>query len=107
MAKLANDGMAELIAKHPDRFLGFVASLPMNDPEGLLKEARRAVTELGAVGVQIFTNVLGRPLDKPETMPLFDLIVESTGPYGCTLPGARTSRTTKASRRATTRSGGP
>ncbi len=80
MAKLANDGMAELVAKHPDRFLGFVASLPMNDPEGLLKEARRAVTELGAVGVQIFTNVLGRPLDKPETMPLFDLMVELDRP---------------------------
>ncbi len=80
MAKLANDGMAELVAKYPDRFLGFVASLPMNDPEGLLKEARRAVTELGAVGVQIFTNVLGRPLDKPETMPLFDLMVELDRP---------------------------
>ena len=80
MAKLANDGMAELVAKYPDRFLGFVASLPMNDPEGLLKEARRAVTELNAVGVQIFTNVLGRPLDKPETMPLFDLMVELDRP---------------------------
>lgn len=80
MAKLANDGMAELVAKYPDRFLGFVASLPMNDPEGLLKEARRAVTELGAVGVQIFTNVLGRPLDKPETMPLFNLMVELDRP---------------------------
>lgn len=53
MAKLANDGMAGLVAKYPDRFPGFIASLPMNDPEGLLKEARRAVTELSAVGVQI------------------------------------------------------
>jgi uncharacterized protein len=76
MAKLANDGMAGLVGKYPDRFPGFIASLPMNDPEGLLKEATRAVKELGAVGVQIFSNVNGKPLDKPETMPLFDLMAE-------------------------------
>ena len=80
MAKLANDGMAELVAKYPDRFPGFIASLPMNDPEGLLAEAKRAVDKLGAVGVQVFTNVLGRPLDKPETMPLFDLMSELDRP---------------------------
>ncbi|MBI4632794.1 MAG: amidohydrolase [Deltaproteobacteria bacterium] len=76
LAKIANDGMAELVRKYPDRFPAFIASLPMNDPTGLLAEARRAVTQLGAVGVQIFTNVLGRPLDRPETMPLFDLMAE-------------------------------
>ena len=36
--------------------------------------------ELGAVGVQVFTNVLGRPLDRPETMPLFDLMAELDRP---------------------------
>ena len=76
LAKIGNDGMAELVRKYPDRFPAFIASLPMNDPDGLLAEARRAITELGAVGVQIFSNVLGRPLDKPETMPLFDLMAE-------------------------------
>jgi uncharacterized protein len=76
MARLANDGMANLVERYPDRFPGFIASLPMNDPEGLLKEAQRAVRDLGAVGVKVFTNVLGRPLDKPETMPLFDLMAE-------------------------------
>ncbi len=76
MARIANDGMAEIVRKYPDRFPGFIASLPMNDPAGLLAEAKRAVKDLGAVGVQIFSNVLGRPLDKPETMPLFDLMAE-------------------------------
>jgi len=80
MAKLANDGMAELVQKYPKRFLGFIASLPMNDPDGLLKETERAIKDLGAVGVQIFTNVLGRPLDKPETMPLFDLMARLDRP---------------------------
>jgi len=73
MAKLANDGMAEMVNKYPDRFPGFVASLPMNDPDALLLEARRAVKDLGAVGVQVFSNILGKPLDKPEILPLFDL----------------------------------
>jgi len=80
MAKLANDGMAELVQKYPERFPGFIASLPMNDPEGLLSEANRAIKDLGAVGVQVFTNVLGRPLTKPETMPLFDLMAELDRP---------------------------
>ena len=80
MAKLANDGMAELVQKYPTRFIGFIASLPMNDPNGLLKEAERAVKDLGAVGVQIFTNVLGRPLTRPETIPLFDLMAKLDRP---------------------------
>jgi predicted TIM-barrel fold metal-dependent hydrolase len=80
MAKLANDGLAELVQKYPDRFPGFIASLPMNDPEGLLTETKRAIKDLGAVGVQVFTNVLGRPLTKPETMPLFDLMAEMDRP---------------------------
>jgi predicted TIM-barrel fold metal-dependent hydrolase len=80
MARLANDGMAELVANHPDRFPGFIASLPMNNPEGLLDEARRAVIDLKAAGVQVFSNVLGSPLDKPETLPLFDLMAELDRP---------------------------
>jgi uncharacterized protein len=80
LAKLANDSMAELVSKYPDRFPGFVAALPMNDPEGLLKEATRAINDLGAVGVLVYSNVLGRPLDKPETMPLFDLMAQLDRP---------------------------
>ena len=80
LARLANDGMAELVSKYPERFPGFIASLPMNDPEGLLAEAKRAVKDLGAVGVQIFTNVLGSPVEKPETYPLFGLMAELDRP---------------------------
>lgn len=76
MAALANDGMAELVRKHPKRFPAFVASLPMNDPAGLLKEAQRAIKQLGAVGVQVFSNVNGRPLTAPGTLPLFDLMAK-------------------------------
>ncbi len=80
LARLANDGMADLVRRYPDRFPAFVASLPMNDPDGLVKEARRAIDDLGAVGVQVFTNVLGRPLTAPETLPLFDVMAELDRP---------------------------
>ena len=76
LTKVANDGMAELVQKYPDRFPAFVASVPMSDPKAMLTEATRAIKELGAVGVQVFTNVLGKPLTAPETMPLFDLMAK-------------------------------
>ncbi len=34
LAQIANDGLAELVVKHPDRFPGFVAALPMNNTGG-------------------------------------------------------------------------
>ena len=76
LAKAANDGMAELVQKHPDRFPSFVASLPMNAPEAALNETQRAITELGACGIQMFTNVLGKPLSSPEFRPLFGAMAE-------------------------------
>ncbi|HMH19656.1 MAG TPA: amidohydrolase family protein [Burkholderiales bacterium] len=72
LARLANDGMAEIVAKHPDYFPAFVASLPMNNVPETLKEMDRAIGELGAKGIQIFTNMNGRPLDDPEFYPIFE-----------------------------------
>ena len=48
LARIANDSMAELVGKHPDRFVGFAAALPMNDAEASLNETHRAVRDLGA-----------------------------------------------------------
>jgi predicted TIM-barrel fold metal-dependent hydrolase len=72
LARLANDGMAELVAQYPDRFPAFVAALPMNHPEAAAKELDRALTDLGALGVQLYSNAAGKPLDAPEFAPLFD-----------------------------------
>ena len=74
LARAANDGMAELVGRHPDRFPAFVASLPMSDPQVAWKECHRAVNDLGARGVQIFSNVSGKPLDEPDFSPLFELM---------------------------------
>ncbi|HUZ74876.1 MAG TPA: amidohydrolase family protein [Stellaceae bacterium] len=72
LARAANDGMAALVRRHPDRFPGFVAALPMHDPEATMAELERAIDKLDAWGVQIFTNINGRPLDAAEFRPIFD-----------------------------------
>ena len=74
LARAANDGMADLVARHPDRFPAFVASLPLNDPDAAATEARRAIETLGARGIQMFSNVNGQPLDTPPLLALFELM---------------------------------
>lgn len=64
-AKIVNDGFAELCAKHPDHFPGWVAQAPMSAPDCGIRESARAM-KMGALGVQIYTNSAGRPLDIPE-----------------------------------------
>jgi len=70
-ARIANDEMAELVLRFPDRFAGFAAALPMSDVDAALIELERALTQLGALGAQFYTNVLGVPLDDPRFEPLF------------------------------------
>jgi len=43
---MANDEMAALVSKYPDRFIAAIACLPMNDIDAALKETDRALTEL-------------------------------------------------------------
>jgi predicted TIM-barrel fold metal-dependent hydrolase len=71
LARFANDAMAEICRKYPDHFPGFVASLPLNNIEASLAETDRAIKELGARGIQLFTNVAGKPLSAPEYRPIF------------------------------------
>jgi aminocarboxymuconate-semialdehyde decarboxylase len=61
VARLVNDGYAELIAKHPSRFKGF-ASIPMDDPDAAVRELDRALGELRLQGVIVLSNINGRPL---------------------------------------------
>ena len=72
LARLANDGMADICKAHPDRFPSFVASLPMNNPEESVKEIDRVIGELDACAVQLFSNVNGEPLDLPKYYPVFE-----------------------------------
>lgn len=72
LARIANDEMAELVNKYPDRFLAAVACLPMNDISAAIKELDRTVIELGFRGIQITSNIMDKPVDAPEFEPLFE-----------------------------------
>jgi len=72
LAKLANDEMAELVLKYPNRFAAAVACLPMNNIDAALKEVDRAINDLKFRGVQIYTPINDKPLDLPEFFPLYE-----------------------------------
>ncbi len=74
LARMANDDMAGICAQWPDKFPAFVAQLPMNNVPAALEEMDRAIGELGARGIQIGTNVAGRPLDEEEFFPVFERV---------------------------------
>jgi predicted TIM-barrel fold metal-dependent hydrolase len=72
LARLANDEMAELVAKYPEHFAAAIALLPMNNVEAALAEADRAINELGFKGIYVHSNINGKPLDAPEFLPFFE-----------------------------------
>jgi predicted TIM-barrel fold metal-dependent hydrolase len=76
LARIANDALAEICARHCDHFPAFVAALPMNNIDAALAEIDRAIGTLGARGAQIFTHVAGQPLSRPEFRPIFRRMVE-------------------------------
>ena len=70
LASVANDAMAELCTKYPDRFPAFAAAVSMHDVDAAIAEIDRAI-KMGARGVQTFTNIAGHPLDEPRFRPFF------------------------------------
>src|SRR5947208_13004225 len=71
VARMVNDAYAELARTHPGRFLGF-ASIPMDDPDGALRELERALDELGMQGVVLLSNIRGRELADPAYRPFLE-----------------------------------
>jgi uncharacterized protein len=80
LAKLANDELAVVCSRHPKLFPTFIASMPTNDVGASIREAERAIRTLGARGIQLFTNVNGKPLSNPEFRPLFQFMAEQDLP---------------------------
>ena len=69
-AQVVNDGVAEFVARKPDRLKGF-GTVPMPDGAEAAKELERCVTKLGFKGVQVLTNVNGRELSDPAFAPFW------------------------------------
>ena len=80
LATIANDELAALVAAYPERFAGAIAAVPMNEPDRACREIERATGQRGLCGVQIYSNVNGRPLDAPEFGPVFATLAERRVP---------------------------
>jgi aminocarboxymuconate-semialdehyde decarboxylase len=69
-ARLINDELQEICEKNSDHFPGWVAQGCLGAADAGVAEAKRAIAN-GALGVQIYTNVAGKPLDDPAFEPFF------------------------------------
>ena len=74
-----NDAMYDLALRYPERFLP-IGTVALNNIPASLKEAERAVRDLGMNGVLIYTNSGGRMLDDPELLPFFELMASLDKP---------------------------
>lgn len=69
-SQLINDGLAESVAKHPERLVG-MGTVPLQNTEMAIAEMRRCVTQLNFRGIEISTNVEGRELADESLRPFF------------------------------------
>lgn len=69
-ARLVNNRIAEIVASHPDRFVG-MGTVPLQAPALAVAELERIVKELGLRGVEIGTNVAGSELSEERFRPFF------------------------------------
>jgi aminocarboxymuconate-semialdehyde decarboxylase len=63
-ARIVNDGLADYVARKPDRFVA-LGTVPMSDAGEAVKELERLMGKLGFKGVQILTNIAGKELSDP------------------------------------------
>jgi aminocarboxymuconate-semialdehyde decarboxylase len=77
-ARLANDGIAQMVARRPERLRGR-AHLPMQDPDAAVTELERVVKEHKFKGVEIGTSIEGEPLAHPK----FRKVLRAIEQHGC------------------------
>lgn len=71
LASLANDVLADAMAKHPTRFAG-LASFAPQDPQAAAREIERAMTKLGYNGVIVNSHTNGDYLDQEKYWPILE-----------------------------------
>ena len=69
-SRMVNDGLAEYVSRHPDRFIAF-GTVPLQDATAASAELERCIRTLGFKGVQILTNVAGRELSDASLAPFW------------------------------------
>jgi predicted TIM-barrel fold metal-dependent hydrolase len=70
-ARRGNDLVAGYVARYPDRFIGVGYVTPRYPQEALL-ELARCFDELGMRFLKIYPDYLGRPVDDPAYLPIFE-----------------------------------
>ena len=71
IAALANDQLADAVARHPDRFTGLAAMAPQ-DPPAAAKEIERGINTLGFRGVILNSHTHGEYFDNPKFWEIFE-----------------------------------
>lgn len=71
LARIQNDNLADIVAAHPDRFVG-IGTVPLQDVGASLDELDRIAKDLRFPGVEICTNVNGDDFDDPRFLPFFE-----------------------------------
>ena len=71
LARKANDALAALCRRYPNRFAGLF-TLPTFSTQAALDELSRAVNELGLKGFGCFTNLNSRALDHEDLFPIYE-----------------------------------
>jgi len=69
-AHLTNDGIAQAVARYPDRLAG-MGLVPLQAPELAVAEMKRCVRALGLRGIEISSHVNGVELSAPEFRSVF------------------------------------
>ena len=67
---MVNDGIAEYVARAPNRFTA-LAGVPMQDGKEAAAELERGMRQLGFKGAEVLTNVAGRELSDPAFAPFW------------------------------------
>ena len=73
VARMLNDGIAEVEKKHPTRFRGAI-HLPIHEPEAAKRELGRGIEDLGLRAVALLACHLDVQLDNPVMNPLYEMI---------------------------------
>lgn len=70
LSRVQNEWIADLVRRHPTRFAG-LGTVPLQDADVAAAMVTEIVGQLGLPGIEIGSNVAGRPLDSPELDGVF------------------------------------
>lgn len=71
ICRFLNETIAAMVASAPGRFDG-LAAVPLQDVEAGIRELEHAVRELGLAGVELGSNINGKPIGHADFAPFFE-----------------------------------